>query len=115
MSGNTVKAYARIVSFPNQATSGTCTLTVEMAEPPGKAFTVTGSGFAPSAALEIIDRSEDESIPRKDVAAKDGTFSATLLPAVAGKDSGTAGFTARTSTCTVAVTYEWGRSAFEWR
>jgi hypothetical protein len=100
----------RIVPAPIEARgTGGCRLRVELTEPTGNTFMITGEGFEPGEEVRIVDRSEDEVINGSKTASPSGGFEFLELPAVVGKAGGAASIAAIGRACSVpALPYKWG-------
>jgi TPR repeat protein len=110
-----VRSFAKTIPFPIEAKDGPCRLSVEMAEPVGQAFEIRGEGFQPNEDVEVIDKSEDEVMRLTQKASTRGEVGGAEFPAVAGKSSGAASWSAQSKSCHVKVDYNWGKAAFEWQ
>ena len=107
----TVSAYAKAIPFPIEAKEGSHRLWVELASPGGEFFDIECEGFEPGEKVQTISKSEDEIIQNTDTISAKGTLSVIMLPAVIGKQSGTATFTVIGKSCNLSVHYKWGPAA----
>jgi hypothetical protein len=108
---STVKAFTKIVPFPIEAKDKSCRVWAELVDPDGKIFTVSGEGFPANAELSTASRSEGEAMSETVKTGDAGDFFIILLPSVIGKQSGTVTYTASGKTCTVTLSFNWGRAA----
>lgn len=106
-----VIAMGRLVPFPIESRSGACHLSIELLD--AQTFRATGDGFDPNEEVEITDRSDTEVIRVAQKVRANGRIEAKLLPAVKGKDGGTASWSVKARSCTVALDYQWGKPALE--
>jgi hypothetical protein len=113
-SDKSIRVYAKVIPFPIEATDGKgCSLSAELLSRDGLSFMISGRGFEPSE--EILDKegSENESMEDTITADSNGTFSRVELPAVIGKQSGTAQLNTVGRQCNLMVQYEWGAAALQ--
>ncbi|MGC2422613.1 MAG: hypothetical protein WA405_13290 [Candidatus Acidiferrales bacterium] len=108
-----VRAFARAFPFPIQAQDGKCSLTIEILASDGGFFNVHGEGFAPGENLKILFTSGKQKKEGSQQTSPQGDFEAGLLPAVAGKKSGSATFAATGASCHPSVTFDWGKDALK--
>lgn len=107
-----VKAFSKAIPFPIEARGeGRCRLWVELGVPLGQAFVIQGEGFEPHEKVKVVSKSEEETIESNDDISADGRFLVVMAPAVKGKDSGVATYTASGKRCKLTVNYQWGRPA----
>ena len=110
----TVRAFARAIPFPIQASDGQCRLAVELLSAQGLAFRVDGQGFAPGETVQTDSRSEGQVLKGQNQADGSGEFHAyQVFSKVAGKESGSASYTAIGASCRVTVKYDWGKRALK--
>ena len=109
-----IRVYARVIPFPIEATDGKgCYLSVELLSRDGLSFMISGQGFQPNEEIVDKNRSENESMGTTITADSNGTFSIVELPAVTGKQSGTAHHDLIGKQCNLMVQYEWGAAALQ--
>jgi len=110
----TVKAFAKTFPFPIEARDGSCHLWMELATTDGKSFAVYGDGFDADDHATTTSTSGTEIIRGETVISSGGTLPPTIiLPAVVGKQSGTASFSVASKSCVPIVNYEWGPPAMK--
>jgi hypothetical protein len=109
----TVRAFTRVVLFPIEAKDGECLLSVELASREGDLFLVIGQGFESEGEVTTESRSDGEVLKGKQPLSHDGKFANIASPAVKGKRSGKASFTAFGKGCNPTVDYEWGPPALK--
>lgn len=106
------RAYAKVIPFPITSTNPDgCALELELVSRAGTIFAATGRGFQPGEGVTTRSTALGETRQSTDKAGADGTFTSELMPAVAGKDSGRASYTAAGEKCQVTLEYDWGLSA----
>ena len=113
-SDKSIRVYARVIPFPIEAAdSKGCYLSVELLSRDGLSFMISGRGFEPNEEIVDKDRSENESMETTITTDSNGTFSIFELPAVTGKQSGTAYHDVIGKQCNLMVQYEWGTAALQ--
>ena len=105
------KAFAKAVPIPNQATDGGCSLQATLLLPGAVEVAIEGSGFAPNADLTLETNSSGERQSKKAKADSDGTYYSAILPYKQGESRGTAEVKIKSSSCSPAVSFDWGASA----
>lgn len=106
------RAYAKVIPFPITSTSPDgCALDLELVSRAGTIFAATGRGFQPGEDVTTRSTALGETRQSTEKAGADGAFASELAPAVAGKDSGRASYTAAGEKCQVTLEYDWGLSA----
>jgi hypothetical protein len=106
-----IQAYTRVVLFPIEAKDGPCVLSVQLGSRRGDVFLVMGQGFEPEGEVTIKSHSEGEVVSGTSPLSRDGKFATVVTPAVRGKRSGKASFTASGKDCSPTVDFEWGPPA----
>ena len=110
----TIQAFtARVVPFPIETKDGECLLSVQLGSRRGDLFLVMGQGFPPDGEVTTESRSSGEVLKGKSRLSPDGKFATIVTPAVKGKQSGKASFTASSGSCRPTVDYEWGPPALK--
>ena len=110
----TIRAFTPlVVLFPIEAKDGQCHLSVQLGSRRGDLFLVIGQGFEPEGEVTTESRSNGEVLKQKTLLSRDGKFATIVAPAVQGKRSGKASFTASGKGCSPTVDYEWGPPALE--
>jgi len=104
----TVRAFTRVILFPIESKDGPCLLSMQLGSPRGDLFLVIGQGFEPDGEATTESRSDVEVLRNKVRLTRDGKFATVVAPAVVGKRSGKASFTASAKDCSPTVDYEWG-------
>ena len=108
MDNSRLRAFAKIVPLPNQASNRGCTLEAVQLAPEGRFVLVEGRGFPPNAQLAIDRLSGDEHTTAKAKATPDGRYFDLILPFQKGRANGTMSVTAEASGCTPSLTFDWG-------
>lgn len=106
-----VKVFASAYPFPIQARDGNCSLTVELEDTSGNMFVIRGDGFEPGETVKTSSTWEPEAGSQH--ASPEGKFHAAIRPAMKGKGSGSATFTAVGNSCHPSVSFEWGKAAMK--
>jgi hypothetical protein len=109
----TVRAFTRVILFPLEAKDGQCLLSMQLGSRRGDLFLVMGEGFEPGGEVMTESRSNGEVLKLKSPLSRDGKFATIVSPAVVGKSSGKASFTASGKGCSPTVDYEWGPPALK--
>jgi hypothetical protein len=112
-SDGSVRAFARVVPDPIEASDGPCRLSVELASPDGLMFVLHGDGFEPDVELTTVTVSGKEKLNNTFRNSTDGKFAIPILPGVVGKKSGSTTVTVSSKSCTVPVRFDWGRAALK--
>jgi TonB family protein len=107
----TVKTYARVIPFPIEARDKSCHIWVEQTSFDGTLFMIWDEGFEPGEVIRATTTSEGETQSQDNKVSSDGRCALILSPAVKGKDSGTASYTAVGKSCKVSLKFDWGRAA----
>ncbi len=107
----TMQAFARVVLFPIEARDGQCLLSVQLGSREGDLFLVMGEGFEPEEEVATESQSEGEVVKGRSRPSREGKFATVVAPAVVGRRSGRASFTASGKGCSPTVDYEWGPAA----
>jgi hypothetical protein len=111
LDGNTV-GFAHVVPFPIKVTGpDKCEMDVELSSADGMAFLIRGAGYQPGETINVTDRSEDEVITDQITAQQDGTWLSIEFPAVVGKPSGNASYSASGQRCQLTLPFAWGSDA----
>jgi hypothetical protein len=108
MEDSKLRAFAKIVPLPNEASNRGCTLTAVQLAPAGRFVLVEGRGFPPSAQLAIERLSGDQHSSAKAKANADGRYFDLILPFQKGRESGTTTVKAEATGCTPSLTFDWG-------
>jgi len=107
----TMRTFARVVLFPIEVKDGPCLLSVQLGSREGDLFLVMGEGFEPEGEVATESQSNGEVLKGRSRLSRDGKFATVVAPAVLGKRSGRATFTASGKGCSPTVDYEWGPPA----
>jgi hypothetical protein len=107
------KGFVGVQPFPNATTDKGCRLESVIGTENGELTFIQGSGFEPNADLSVESQSysEKRALPAK--AGADGSYFATLMPYVLGKQSGKTVFQVKSKTCSPSLTFEWGTYNFQ--
>lgn len=107
------KGAISVIPFPNSTTDNGCHLESVIGTPNGELTFIQASGFDPGEELIMSGKSYDEE--HRDVvkAAPDGSYFATLLPAVKGKKSGKTVLELKSKKCAPKITFSWGEGAYQ--
>jgi hypothetical protein len=103
-----VRAFAKIVPIPIQASDKGCTLDVVLLAPYGRVVVVEGRGFAPNAPLKIERTGGGERSASNQKSTSDGRYSDVVLPVKKGVESGQTTVKIAAAACAPSVTFEWG-------
>ena len=106
-----IRIFARAVPYPITASSGTCTISLELASHLGERFIASGSGFPPGEEVATEQRYSGRSIRKRNRVSSDGLLTPELLVhRDVGADRG-AHYTVRARTCELSIDYDWGEPA----
>jgi hypothetical protein len=103
-----LRAFAKIVPLPNQASNRGCALEAVQLAPQGQFVLVEGRGFPPNAQLAIDRLSGDQHTTAKAKATKDGRYFDLILPFQKGRASGTMAVKTEAAGCTPSLAFDWG-------
>lgn len=106
-----LRAFAKIIPFPNEASDGRCLLTLELLSTKGEAVAILGQGFEANEEIVTVSEYTQDKTDRVETRFKtppDGKFVIIESPPVMAKQSGAASFTAIGKSCKLTVSYEWG-------
>lgn len=112
---NQLRAFAQIVPFPLEETTGPCHLSLIETGPYYSAVLIRLTGFQPDEKLSIEQRSENEGGRSKARADAQGAYNAALLPFVKGKRSGKARFVVSAKSCTIGIDFPWGEGSYQYQ
>jgi len=112
---NQSRAFTQIVPFPLEKTSGPCHLAFIETGPYYYGVLIRLTGFQPHEELNIEQRSEDEGGQSKAQADAQGAYNAAILPAVNGKRSGKARFSASGKSCKIGIDFPWGEGSYQYQ
>ena len=103
-----LRAFAKIVPLPNEASNRGCTLTAVQLAPEGRFVVVEGRGFPPNAPLAIDRLSGAEHTSARARANAEGRYFDLILPFQKGRESGTTTVKAEAGACAPSLTFDWG-------
>ena len=111
---NRILTFTKTIPFPIAAKGeGRCHLWVELGSLSGTLFAIYGEGFEPGEEINFVVRSENEETNGRRKLRENGKFATILFPAVIGKQSGLATYTATGQRCNLKVEFEWGPPALK--
>jgi hypothetical protein len=108
MEDSKLRAFAKIVPLPNEASNRGCTVEAVQLAPEGRFVLVEGRGFPPNAQLAIDRVGGGEHSTAKAKANSDGRYFDLILPFQKGQQSGTTTVKAEATGCAPSVTFDWG-------
>ncbi len=103
-----VRGFVQVVPFPNTSVDRGCRLESIVGTPKGEITYIQGSGFEPNEELVFDAVSYGEKNHAAQKANADGTYFTTMLPNVAGKQSGTTKVTIKGKNCAPELSFSWG-------
>ncbi len=106
-------AFGKIIPHPIETRQGNLRMWVELASAKGDMFIIWGEGFEPDEEIGTTSSSSGEVLKSKLKANAEGKFMAIVLPAVIGKEDGTATYSAAGKAGEVEVSYQWGPPALK--
>jgi len=109
------RAFSQIVPFPLEETAGPCRLSLIETGPNYFGVLIKLAGFQPDEELSIEMQSENEGGKSKAKADYRGTYSATLLPFVKGRQSGKARFVVSAKSCKIGIEFPWGEGSYRYQ
>lgn len=108
-----LQAFASVIPFPIEQSSGGCQLTLEMGAPDYTIVFVHGFGFQPNEPLVVATVSGSEGGKSQTSSTSTGTYSLLLAPTVKGQISGKASVTVTGANCAVAIQFPWGEGSYK--
>jgi hypothetical protein len=106
-----IRIFARAIPYPITASSGACTISLELASSLGDRFVASGSGFPPGEDVATEQRYSGRSIQKRNRVSSGGLLTPELLVhRDIGADRG-AHYTVKARTCEVSIDYDWGEPA----
>jgi len=109
------RAFAQIIPFPIEITSGPCHLTAIQTGPNYLGLFIGISGLKPNEELVVDQRSEGEGGQTKAKADNEGNYNALQLPSVQGKRSGKARFNVASESCKIGIEFPWGDGSYKYQ
>jgi hypothetical protein len=109
------RAFAEIVPFPIEETSGPCHLTAIETGPYYVGMSVKITGLQPNEGLLVDTNSENERAQTKAKADDQGSYNVALFPFVKGKRSGKARLYVTAKSCKIGVEFPWGEGSFRYQ
>lgn len=104
-------AYGKRFPYPIGSKTDSCRIWVQLLSTKGTAFVIWGDGFEPDEVIEATSTSNGEVLESKIEVGSDGQYIEIIFPAVVGKESGTATYTAVGKAGELKVSYKWGAPA----
>jgi len=102
-----------IVPFPNATTDKGCHLESVIGTPKGEITYIQGDGYEPNEELTTDGESYGEKNHFVAKAEADGSYFATTMPSVLGKESGITTFEVKGKNCDPKLTFSWGTYQLE--
>jgi hypothetical protein len=109
------RAFAEIVPFPIEESSGPCRLTAIETGPYYVGMFIKVAGLQPNEDLLLDTTSENEGAPTKAKANDQGTYNVLLFPFVKGKSSGKARFYVTAKGCKIGIEFPWGEGSYKYQ
>ncbi|MFY9912000.1 MAG: hypothetical protein WAK56_19305 [Candidatus Sulfotelmatobacter sp.] len=109
------RAFAQIVPFPMEASSGPCHLSAVETGPYYFSMFIRASGFQPNEELMIENQSENEGAETSGKADDNGGYDSLIFPFVKGKRSGKARFYISAKSCQVGIEFPWGEGSYHYQ
>jgi thiol-disulfide isomerase/thioredoxin len=106
----TIVALAKTIPNPIESVRDPYRIWVELATANSSGFIIWGEGFEPNKEMNTVSISEGETVMSKIRADAEGRFMTMVLPAVVGKQSGSASYSVAGKSGEVKVHYHWGQS-----
>ena len=104
-----VESWVKMVPFPIEAFGKEgCRLAVESESADRSMVTIIGESFEPNEMVEVLAKSDGETIRFSEQAAGDGRFLIAMFPHVRGKQHGATDVTATSKKCTATIRFHWG-------
>jgi hypothetical protein len=110
-----LRAFAQVVPFPMEETSGPCHLSAIETGPYYVGVLVRLSGLQPDEEFTIDQRSENEGGQSKAKADAQGTYYVALFPFVKGKRSGKTRFVVSGTSCKIGIEFPWGEGSYQYQ
>ena len=104
-SDKTGGAFGKIIPYPIESQMGPYRLWAELYTKTGDMFRIYGEGFLPEEEIEFTSTSEGETAKGKINTDDNGRFSAVILPAVVGEESGSANYSVKGKNGEISVSY----------
>ncbi len=108
ISGETLKAFYKIVPVPIAGTDKTCRAEIVLLTPKAEAVLLEASGFRAQSPLKMLTESEGERHELSVMADATGNYKSMVLPFVQGKQHGTMHVTVSSDACSPALNFPWG-------
>ena len=106
------RAFAQVVPFPIENSSGPCHISATMVEPNYSAVLIRVTGLQPKEQFQTVEQSGNEGAPTRATAAENGTFKALFFPVVKGQSSGKLTFRVSAKACSVYLELPWGQGSY---
>ncbi len=107
----TAGAFGKIIPYPIESKQGPYRMWVELRSKKGDLFVIYSEGFEPNEEVSFTSSSEGEVAKGKIKATDKGRLTTIALPAVVGKESGSATYSLLGKSGEIKVSYTWGTEA----